>query len=434
MNQIISEIRISIFAIMNYLFLIFVLGYAAIAFEHAIRVNKAASALVTGVLCWVLYASSQTDAHVVTHALEKQLSEISSILYFLLSSMVIVELIDAHDGFEIITERIKTSKKQHLIWIIGILTFFLSSILNNLTTVIVMVSLLRKFIADPEDRKWFVGITVIAANSGGVWSPLGDVTTTMLWMGGQISASGIILKLFIPSLLSIIVPLLLVQRRVKGVLEMPTTDFDAAVNNPTTPFERNAVFGIGVCTLLLVPFFEQFTHLPPFMGMLLGLGVIWILTEWIHVGKHEEDKHIYSVVYALRKVDTPSILFFLGILLAVGALSATGQLRLLADGLSKLGNESVIGILMGLISAIVDNVPLVAATQGMYSLQQYPSDHFFWELLAFCTGTGGSCLIIGSAAGVAAMGMEKIDFFWYLKHITPLALCGYFAGALLAIW
>ncbi len=412
------------------LFFIFVLGYAAIAFEEQIHVNKAASAILTGVLCWTIYILSQNDVHAVNLQLEKHLSEIAGILFFLLSAMVIVELIDAHEGFDIITERIQTTKKRNLIWIVGIITFFLSAILDNMTTTIVMVSLMRKMIADKEDRWWFAGMTVIAANAGGAWSPLGDVTTTMLWIGGQVSPAGIILKLFVPSVICMIVPLWLVSRKMKGHITAPLNIENQDENMPTTAFERNAVFGVGVSILLLIPIFKTVTHLPPFMGILLGLSLIWLITEWIHNGKVAEDKHNFSVVHALRKVDTPSILFFLGILLAVAALESAGQLRWMANLLTQLiGNETVIVMSMGALSAVVDNVPLVAAAQGMYPLSQYPMDHFFWEFLAFCTGTGGSCLIIGSAAGVAAMGMEKIDFFWYLKRISALAISGYLAGA-----
>jgi Na+/H+ antiporter NhaD/arsenite permease-like protein len=412
------------------LFFIFVLGYAAIAFEEQIHINKAASAILTGVLCWTTYILSHGDAHAVNLQLENHLSEIAGILFFLLSAMVIVELIDAHEGFDIITERIKTTKKRNLIWIVCSITFFLSAILDNMTTTIVIVSLMRKMIADKEDRWWFAGMTVISANAGGAWSPLGDVTTTMLWIGGQITASGIILKLFVPSLACMIVPLWLVSRKMKGHIMAPLNTENQDTNMPTTAFERNAVFGVGVSILLLIPIFKTVTHLPPFMGILLGLGLIWLITEWIHIGKVAEDKHSFSVVHALRKVDTPSILFFLGILLAVAALESAGQLRWMANLLTQhIGNETVIVMSMGALSAVVDNVPLVAAAQGMYPLSQYPMDHFFWEFLAFCTGTGGSCLIIGSAAGVAAMGMEKIDFFWYLKRISGLAISGYLSGA-----
>lgn len=405
----------------------FLAGYLAIALEHSININKAATALATGVLCWTIYIVNYSDTHLVTHQLMEHLGEISSILFFLLGAMTIVELVDAHDGFQIITDRIKTKRAKTLIWIVCIITFFLSSVLDNLTTTIVMVSLLKKLISDREQRLLFVGMTVIAANAGGTWSPIGDVTTTMLWIGGQITASNIVFMLFLPGIISLFVPLLLVSGRLKGTLEIPAQASERP-NSPTV--ERNFIFWLGLGVLLFVPVFKTMTHLPPFMGMLFGLAILWIATELIHHGKNEEDKHFFSVVYALRKADTPSILFFLGILLSIAALQATGQLQHLAQWLTDtIANDTIIVLCIGLLSAIVDNVPLVAAAQGMYNLSQYPPDHFFWEFLAFATGTGGSVLIIGSAAGVAAMGMEKIDFFWYLKKIAWLALIGYLAGA-----
>ncbi len=409
----------------------FILGYLAITLEHKIRVDKAASALVSGVLCWVIYITNQPDKHAVTHQLMEHLGDIAGILFFLLSAMTIVELIDAHDGFQIITERISTQNAVKLLWIIGILTFFLSAVLDNLTTTIVIVSLLRKIIADREQRLFFAGITVIAANAGGAWSPLGDVTTTMLWIGGQITPINIITKLFFPSLICLLVPLIFVSRQLKGNILPPV---QAAQTLTSTPFNRKLVFFLGLGVLLFVPVFKTLTHLPPFMAILLGLGVIWIITEMVHSEKDKEDKDFLTVVYALRKIDTPSILFFLGILISISALESTGLLKSAAVWLTQnIGNESIIVLSIGLLSAVVDNVPLVAASQGMYDLTQYPPDHFFWEFIAYCTGTGGSILIIGSAAGVAAMGMERIDFFWYLKRISLLALLGYFAGAMVYI-
>jgi Na+/H+ antiporter NhaD/arsenite permease-like protein len=407
--------------------LTFIIGYLAISFEHAIKIDKAATALVAGVMCWVFYILHQPDKHAVTHQLMEHLGEIAGILFFLLSAMTIVELIDAHDGFQIITDRIKTQNANKLLWILAFITFFLSAILDNLTTTIVIVSLLRKIIADREQRLFFAGITVVAANAGGAWSPLGDVTTTMLWIGGQITPLNIITRLFIPSLVCLLIPLLFVSRRVKGTVA-PPVQTDNTVLSPER--DRNLVFAVGIGVLLFVPVFKTVTHLPPFMAILFGLGIIWIITELIHSEKGTEDKSFLTVVYALRKIDTPSILFFLGILISISALEATGQLKGAAEWLSTtIGNESIIVLAIGLLSAVVDNVPLVAASQGMYSLTQYPPDHFFWEFMAYTTGTGGSILIIGSAAGVAAMGMERIDFFWYLKRISLLALLGYFSGA-----
>ena len=409
--------------------LVFVLGYAAIAFEHSVNINKAASALLTGVLCWVIYILAVPEKESVMLQLDEHMASISGILFFLLGAMVIVELIDAHDGFQLVTERVRTTDKRTLLWILMPITFFLSAVLDNLTTAIVMVSLLRKMIADPEDRMLFAGMVVIAANAGGAWSPMGDVTTTMLWVGGQISAVNIILMLFIPSAVCLLLPMLALHFRLKGKVETPVS-----VPNPnkipSTPQERKWVFFIGLGSLLFVPVFKTVTHLPPFMGVLFGLAVLWIVTEFIHSEKDEMDKEPLSVAYALRKIDTPSILFFLGILVAISALESSHLLTALAGWLDKtVGNITAIGIVIGFLSAIVDNVPLVAAAQGMYSLEQYPQDHYFWEFLAYCAGTGGSCLIIGSAAGVAAMGMENIGFFWYIKRIAPLAVLGYLAGA-----
>jgi Na+/H+ antiporter NhaD/arsenite permease-like protein len=412
---------------------IFVLGYAAIAFEHQIKINKAASALITGVLCWTLYITLISDKHLINEQLTEHLGEMAGILFFLLSAMTIVELIDSHDGFSIITERITQKKKKSLIWIIGLITFILSAILDNLTTTIVIVSLLRKLIKDDKDRLYFVGVVVIAANAGGAWSPIGDVTTTMLWIGGQISAFKIIVKLIIPSLFCLLVPLTIISFRMKGSVER-TENLKSVQSKSLSKRHQKIILFSGVSILILVPVFKTLTHLPPYMGILLGLGILWILTEILHGSKHEEEKYNLSVVHALRKIDTSTILFFLGILIAISALQSTGILVRLAEYMSlSIGNESVIVILIGLLSSIVDNVPLVAAAQGMYDLVQFPTDHYFWEFLAYCAGTGGSALIIGSAAGVAAMGMEKIDFFWYLKNISWLALIGFFSGAFVYI-
>ena len=406
----------------------FILGYIAITLEHTIKVNKAASALVTGVLCWTIYIMFQTDKHLVTEQLMEHLGEVSGILFFLLSAMTIVELIDLHDGFQVITDRINTKSAVKMLWIISFITFFLSALLDNLTTTIVIVSLLRKLIADKNRRLFFVGITIIAANAGGAWSPLGDVTTTMLWIGGQITALNIIKELFLPSIFCLLVPLTIISFIMKGTVEPEIRDKNEVLK---PAFERNFVFFLGVGILVFVPVFKTITHLPPFMAILLGLGIMWIIIEILHSQRDTPDKHALSVSSALRKIDTPSILFFLGILVSISALQATGQLTQVAQWLTNtLKNETVIVTTIGLLSSIVDNVPLVAASQGMYSLEQYPPDHFFWEFLAYATGTGGSTLIIGSAAGVAAMGMERVTFFWYLKRVSWLALIGYFSGAL----
>lgn len=412
-----------------WIILLFTLGYIAITLEDVLKTNKAAVALITGVLCWTLYILGSPEKEPVVHALAEHMGEISQILFFLLGAMVTVELIDAHEGFEIITDRLRTTHKRRLLWMVCGITFFLSAMLDNLTTTIVIITLLRKLMEDRNDRLLFTGLTVLAANAGGAWSPMGDVTTTMLWIGGQISALNIVKMLFLPSLVSILVPILLVLPRVKGKVQIP----EGIVDNPnaTSLRDRQIILWAGLIVLLGVPIFKTFTHLPPFMGMLLGLGLIWVLTEYMHTGKSEEDKAVHTVVYALRKVDSPSILFFLGILIAVASLQSSGVLIQVASWLNNtIHNPSLIVLLIGLLSAIVDNVPLVAAAQGMYSLEQFLMDHYFWEFLAYCAGTGGSILIIGSAAGVAAMGMERIEFFWYLRRISWIALLGYLAGAL----
>ncbi len=408
--------------------LVFIAGYAAIVFEHPLRINKTASALLTGVLCWVIYILSGSDTGIVTAQLYEHMGEISGILFFLLGAMTIVELVDAHDGFDAITSKITTTNTRKLLWIICLVAFFLSAVLDNLTTTIVMISLLRKLIADKKTRMYFIGMVVIAANAGGAWTPIGDVTTTMLWIGGQITTLNIMIKLFIPSLVCLLVPLTAVSFIIKGTIEPPVAETDLSINK-TNNFERNLILGLGVGALIFVPIFKTFTHLPPFMGIMFGVAILWVVTEIIHKNKNDEDKGVYSVVHALRKADVPSVLFFLGILIAISALDSTGQLEEVAFYMDKhMGNLEIIVVSIGLLSALIDNVPLVAATMGMYDLQTFPTDHYFWEFLAYSAGTGGSCLIIGSAAGVVAMGMEKIDFIWYFKNISWLALLGFFSG------
>lgn len=410
--------------------IVFVLGYAAIALEHPIKINKAASALVTAAVCWSIYALMTEDGHEAVEYLTGHLGEVSGILFFLMGAMTIVELIDAHDGFYIITSRIKTTNKRKLVWLIAFITFFLSAVLDNLTTTIVLVSLLRKIIAEKEERLMFSALVVISANAGGAWSPIGDVTTTMLWIGGQITPGSIIVQAILPSLVSMLIPAALISWKMKGEIKVPGNVEKLSVNFNTNAFQRNLVFGLGVCSLLFVPVFKTVTHLPPYMGILFGLGAMWIITELIHSERDEHDKGVLSVNHALRKIDTPSVLFFLGILLSIGALQATGVLSSLASLMNeKIGNITVITLNIGLLSSIVDNVPLVAAAQGMYPMEQFPTGHYFWEFLAYCAGTGGSTLIIGSAAGVAAMGIEKIEFIWYLKKVSWIVIAGYFAGA-----
>mgnify|MGYP000591864927 CR=1 FL=1 len=449
---------------------IFVLGYAAIALEHNIKIDKAASALITGTLCWTVYVlgaegivnfeaiphfitemffeekNISEPTEMVTHYVTEfqileHLGEIASILFFLLGAMTIVELIDAHEGFSVITDRIRTTSKRKLMWIICILTFFFSAALDNLTTSIVMVSLLKKLIDNQQDRWFFAGMVVVSANAGGAWSPIGDVTTTMLWIGSQITAAAVIVKLIIPSLVCVIVPLLVLTPRLKGNVKRPLrAEGLEHYTNPTTSKERNTIFVVGVLGLLFVPVFKTYTHLPPFMGMMLSLGVLWMVTEIMHRSKNREVKSKLSVIGVLRKVDTASVLFFLGILLAVASLQSAGQLNQLAGMLDEgIGTREAsgiysIGVIIGFLSAIVDNVPLVAASMGMYDISPeignfFSQDGLFWEFLAYCAGTGGSALIIGSAAGVAVMGLESISFGWYLKKISLLAIVGYLAGA-----
>jgi Na+/H+ antiporter NhaD/arsenite permease-like protein len=405
--------------------ILFVLGYAAIAMEQFIKVNKAASALMTGVGLWTVYIFLSPDKKIVVEQLVDHIGEFSGILFFLMSAMTIVEIIDAHNGFDLITQRIKTKNKLGLLWIISIVAFFLSAVLDNLTTTIVMVSLASKIIQNKEERMFFIGMIVIAANAGGAWSPIGDVTTTMLWIGGQLTSAHMISQLFLPSLLCVTVPLVFLSITMKGSIT-PGGDVQKNQSDCTT-FQKNIIFFLGIFALLFVPFFKTLTHLPPYMGILFGLAILWIVTELIHKGNHPKDT--YSVARALQRIDMPSILFFLGILISISALQATGMLSLAAVFLdTKIHNSTVIVMVIGLLSAIVDNVPLVAGAMGMYDLSTFPADHPFWTLLSYCAGTGGSALIIGSAAGVAAMGMAKIEFFWYVKKITPLSLLGYFAG------
>jgi Na+/H+ antiporter NhaD/arsenite permease-like protein len=407
---------------------VFFIGYLAIAFEHQIKLNKAASALITGVLCWTIYILSSADHNATQHALLEHMGEISGILFFLLGAMTIVELIDAHDGFDLLSSSIKTTNKFVLLSIITVLTFFLSAILDNLTTTIVMISLITKLIQKEKEKLVFASIIVIAANAGGAWSPIGDVTTTMLWMGNQITTLGIIKNVFLPSIISIVIPVIGLNYTLKGTISPIVKDDN--IYNRSTARERNLVLIIGLVSLLFVPMFKTLTGLPPFMGMLFSLGMMWLITELIHSGKDTIDKDKLSVNFAIRKIDTPSILFFLGILISVGALQSAGILKEMADYLNQqIGNQKMIVLVLGGLSAIIDNVPLVAATQGMYSLTDFGTDHPFWLFLAYCSGTGGSMLIIGSAAGVAAMGLTKIDFFWYLKKVSLWAILGYLSGA-----
>ncbi|MGE3163879.1 MAG: sodium:proton antiporter NhaD [Planctomycetota bacterium] len=438
---------------------IFALGYLAIALEHPIRVNKAASALLTGVLCWVVYVlgidtllpggkipqwfieefarESGSDGSIVSHAMRlaflvdhqllgRHVGEISGILFFLMGAMTIVELIDANEGFAIVTNRIRPKSKVSLLWIVAWMAFFFSSVLDNLTTTIVMVSLLGKLIKDRNTRLVFAGVVVIAANAGGAWTVIGDVTTTMLWIKHKITPVAVMNQLFLGSVACLLLPLSVLSFAMRGELERPEAKADP--HEAQIPRSHQLIFLIlGVLGLLSVPVFKTFTHLPPFMGMMLALSLMWIASERLHADADHMTKSSTGLVAVLRRIDMSSVLFFLGILLAVGCLGATGMLHSLATALDGwIGNRDVVAILIGLISAVVDNVPLVAAGIEMYT---FPPDDHFWMLLAYCAGTGGSCLIIGSAAGVAAMGIERIDFLWYARKIGPWALLGYLAGA-----
>ena len=483
--------------------LIFVLGYTAIALEHPLRVDKAAPALLIGVLTWVVYILGSSDIlsmvngagefvssawgdfvgskpeladlvktakdnpaaaeqlhHEMTHFISKHevlhhLGEITEILFFLLGAMTIVEIVDQHQGFKVITDKIKTTNKLKLLWILSFLTFFMSAALDNLTTTIVLIALLRKLIDDKKTRWLFASMVVLAANAGGAWSPIGDVTTIMLWIGGQVTAGNIILMVFLPSLATMIVPLLILSLTMKGEVERPK---GVSTEDIVSKKQQVAMLILGVASLLFVPVFKTVTHLPPYLGMLLGLGNLWVVTEILHrwhdirkrvgtAGTLGTDENVsktdvtekLQVIKILTKVDVPTVFFFLGILLAVASLQSAGHLGILAGFLDEqLGNIYLINLAIGVLSSIVDNVPLVAGAMGMYDIESVQATgylaHFvvdgtFWEFLAYCAGTGGSILIIGSAAGVAAMGMEKIDFIWYLKKISLLALAGYLAGA-----
>ncbi|MBT1704662.1 sodium:proton antiporter NhaD [Chryseosolibacter indicus] len=441
---------------------VFVIGYVLIALEHSIKINKTATALLTGVLCWTLfvissptenlllskhfkefvsllkdeagtekvetYSQSEVFNHFVSHELSHHLGSISEILFFLLGAMTIVELIDAHHGFRFITEKIKTKNPKVLLWIVCWVSFFLSGVLDNLTTTIVMVSLVRKLVTDRERRLLFIGMIIIAANAGGAWTPMGDVTTTMLWIGGQVSTFNIMKGLLLPSMVTLLLPLLYLSLTMKNnsaqVVEERSQKSEVVVGGG----KLMLILGIGL--MLGVPVFKVITHLPPYIGMMAGLGIMWVVSELIHPKLDEVSRKKYTAAGALSRIDVPSVLFFLGILLAVSALESMLVLQRFSEYLAEsIGNQTIIIALIGILSAIVDNVPLVAASMGMYSLETYPTDHFIWEYLAYCAGTGGSILIIGSAAGVAAMGMEKIDFIWYVRKISLLALLGYAGGA-----
>ena len=411
---------------------VFVIGYFFIAMEHTFKINKSATALLLAVAMWTLYVAIGGFHAGENHGvLIEALGDTAEILFFLLGAMTIVETIDQHGGFSIITDRITTKSKRKLLWGLSILTFFMSAVLDNLTTSIVMCALLRKLVSDKKDRWLFGGAVILAANSGGAWSPIGDVTTIMLWIKGNISAVGVIKETLLASIVCLIVPTLGISTMLKGELEKTPEVQTGSSVSLISKLQSKIVLGIGVGFLVFTPVFKTITHLPPYMGILLGLSVLWIVTELMHKRRPEVYQRM-NIGTVITRVDTPSVLFFLGILMAVSCLSSAGHLRLLAQGLDGLGNFYLTDLIIGALSSIVDNVPLVAAAMGMYDIA--PAGHFamdgaFWEFLAYCAGTGGSLLIIGSAAGVAVMGMEKIDFVWYLKHISIWALLGYLAGA-----
>ncbi len=448
------------------LIIIFVVGYLAIALEHPIKVDKTASALILGMTLWICYAlggasivpavsgehfreylashpglqgsslAHQTLSYIIDVDIVEHLGDITQTLLFLIGAMTIVELVDVHGGFRVITDRIVTRNKRKLLWIICITTFIMSAILDNLTTTIVMIMLLRKLIEDQKTRWLYAGAIIIAANSGGAWSPIGDVTTIMLWVKGNVTAQSLICYVLLPSIVSMVVPVLVVSRSLKGELA-PMERVEEKDNNITTA-ERNTIFFLGVGGLIMVPVFKTLTHLPPFVGMLLILGLLWVFTEIFYNKKMLERAQERRLPKVLARIDMPSILFFLGILMAVAVLQATGVLSWVAGRLdSGIHNIYIIDTILGVLSSIVDNVPLVAGVMGMYPIADagatgyaanFVVDGSFWELLSYCAGVGGSILIIGSASGVIAMGLEKISFGWYLKKFSWLALIGYLSG------
>ncbi len=419
----------------TYLVVLFILAYVLIAIEHNININKAAIALLAGVASWMLLMMYSPMYEQVNDNLKHHLSEISGILFFLMGAMTIVELIDAHEGFSIITKQLNGVRSFRLIWILGFITFILSALLDNLTSTILMISLLAKILPEGRLRLLYAGFVVIAANAGGAWSPIGDVTTTMLWIGGQLSTFNVILNLIGPSLINLLLPLILLNlliRREKLYSGLDLSQFKLAKKSSR---DSQVILYIGLGVLISVPLFKVLFHLPPYMGMLFGLGLIWCVTEILNGRRQEVDKKNFTVAFALRNIDTSSILFFLGILLSISALAVGGVLQEMSLAIdSTFSNKNTVLLLTGFLSAVIDNVPLVAAYQGMYTLNQYPMDSSFWQLLAYCSGTGGSMLIIGSAAGVVAMGIEKITFTWYLKNLGWMAAIGYLGGFLFYVF
>lgn len=432
---------------------LFVLGYVAIATEHQIHVNKAASALILCSLLWTIYifyapalntpvGVQKTTDYVTKVELIEGVGEVAEILFFLMGAMTIVELIDVHGGFNIITRRITTKNKKTLLFILTGITFVMSAVLDNLTTTIVIVMLLRKLVQDQKERWYFAAVVILAANAGGAFSPIGDVTTIMLWVKGNVTTSHLIPELILPSIVAAALPMVIMSRKLHGSLEESMDVVDAESHEPSvaemvTNRERNIIFYLGIGALVFVPIFKAITHLPPYLGVSLGLGVLWVYTEIMYHEKgdsikEEKKARIQKVV---KRIDMTTILFFLGILMAVNALSFAGILRELSEWLDQsVGNIYAINIIIGVLSSIVDNVPLVAGAMKMYevdpSTAYFAVDGAFWLFLAYCAGVGGSILIVGSAAGVVVMGLEKVSFGWYLKEVSLIALLGYLAGAL----
>lgn len=405
--------------------LLFGIGYAGIIFEESLSFNKSGVGLLMAVSLWVIRSIGAPSIDIAVSELSHASAEVSEIVFFLLGAMTIVEIVDAHQGFKLVTDNITTRKPRTLLWVVGFITFFLSSVLDNLTSTIVMVSLLRKLVSPSEYRKFLGAVVVIAANAGGAWTPIGDVTTTMLWIHGQISTVQTMKDLFIPCIVSLAVPLALMS--LSSEVDGKGEDAPNVLASEQMAPRGQLVFSVGIGALVFVPVFKALTGLPPYMGMLLGLGVLWILTDAIHYGESERQQ--LKVPQALSRIDTQGALFFLGILLSVSSLEAAGILREVANYLdAHIPNVELIASAIGVVSAIIDNVPLVAATMGMYDLSSLPQDSEFWQLVAYCAGTGGSMLVIGSAAGVAFMGMEKVDFFWYFRKVSGFAFAGYAAG------
>ena len=411
----------------SFLLIVFIIGYILIAFESTVKINKAAFALLTGIICWWIIVVYSQGSISITSKIAEKMGDISAILFFLIGAMTIVELIDLHNGFDLIVKIIRPKSNIQLLWIIAIITFFLSPLLDNLTTTIVMISVLQKIISSGRDRLYISSVVILAANAGGAWSPIGDVTTSMLWIGGQLTAGSMIKTLFLPSIVSLVVPVLIISLMVKK----QTVILKQFIVKENDAWEGLVIFWTGISLLLMVPLFKWILHLPPFMCMLISLALLWLISELMHKNKSSERKSHLSVDHAIQRIDMSSIIFFLGILLSIGALEYAGLLHKFSAGLSDLGfNDKGVTLAMGFASAIIDNVPLIAGAMGMYPLSQFPVNHEFWSMIAFAGGTGGSMLIIGSAAGVVAMGMEKISFLWYLKNIGWIAVLGFLSGML----